>query len=152
MPIVEQPGSTREYVKLRGSDEFYMISVVHNHDFNIWASMFLGQYGEALRSADAICDLVRDKRQLCDKRYLASTLEGYYAGRAHVLVRFGCWQQICDEAMPDDPDSVPITTILLVYAKAIAHAALGELETGRRLPAGVLPALSRNTRMAYHGE
>jgi len=121
-----------EYVKLRGSDEFYMISVVHNHDFNIWASMFLGQYGEALRSADAICELVRDKRQLSDKRYLASTLEGYYAGRAHVLVRFGCWQQICDEAMPDNPDSVPITTIMLVYAKAIAHAALGDLETGRR--------------------
>lgn len=120
------------YVELRGTDEFYMISVVHNHDFNIWASMFLGQYGEALRSADTICDLVREKCLLGDKRYLASTLEGYYAGRAHVLVRFGCWQQICDEDMPDDPDSVPITTILLVYAKAIAHAALGDLESARR--------------------
>ena len=120
-----------EYINLRGTDEFYMISVVHNHDFNIWASMFLGQYDEALRSADRICDLVRDKRTLRDKRYLASTLEGYYAGRAHVLVRFGCWQQICDEDMPDDPDTVPITTILLVYAKAIAHAALGDLEKGR---------------------
>jgi tetratricopeptide (TPR) repeat protein len=120
-----------DYIKQRGTDEFYMISVVHNHDFNIWASMFLGQYGEALRSADTICDLVREKRLLGDKRYLASTLEGYYAGRAHVLVRFGCWQQICGEDMPDDPDSVPITTILLVYAKAIAHAALGDLEKGR---------------------
>ena len=120
-----------DYVALRGTDEFYMISVVHNHDFNIWASMFLGQYGEALRSADAICDLVRDKCALGDKRYLASTLEGYYAGRAHVLVRFGCWQQICDEAMPEEPDAVPITTILLVYAKAIAHAALGDLERAR---------------------
>ena len=120
-----------EYIRQRGSDEFYMISVVHNHDFNIWASMFLGQYNEALQSADTICDLVRDKRLLCDKRYLASTLEGYYAGRAHVLVRFGCWQQICDEEMPDNPEQVPITTILLVYAKAIAHAALGDLETGR---------------------
>ena len=121
----------QEYIKLRGSDEFYMISVVHNHDFNIWASMFLGQFDEALKSADLICDLVRDKRHLGDKWYLASTLDGYYAGRAHVLVRFGCWQQICDEAMPDNPDSVPITTILLVYAKAIAHAALGDLEMGR---------------------
>jgi tetratricopeptide (TPR) repeat protein len=121
----------REYIRLRGRDEFYMISVVHNLDFNIWASMFLGQYHEALDSAGRICDLVRDKRNLDDKRYLASTLDGYYAGRAHVLVRFGCWQQICDEAMPDDPDSVPITTILLVYAKAIAHAALGDLEAGR---------------------
>jgi tetratricopeptide (TPR) repeat protein len=125
-------GVDAKYVELRGTDEFYMISVVHNLDFNIWASMFLGQYGEALQSANRICDLVREKRLLCDKRYLASTLEGYYAGRAHVLVRFGCWQQICDEAMPDDPDAVPITTILLVYAKAIAHAALGDLESARR--------------------
>jgi tetratricopeptide (TPR) repeat protein len=120
-----------EYVKLRGTEEFYMISVVHNHHFNIWASMFLGQYREALRSADDIRDLVQGCWQIEDKRYLASTLEGYHAARAHVLVRFGHWQQICDEAMPDDPDAVPITTILLVYAKAIAHAALGELETGR---------------------
>jgi len=104
---------------------------VHNHDFNIWASMFLGQYHQALASADRICDLVRDKRILGDAWYLASTLEGYYAGRAHVLVRFGCWQQICDEEMPENPDAVPITTILLVYAKAIAHAALGDLESGR---------------------
>ena len=117
----------RDYIKLRGTDEFYMISVAHNLDFNIWASMFLGQYEQALKSADRICDLVRDKRSIGDEWYLSSTLEGYYAGRAHVLVRFGCWQQICDEAMPDSPEAVPITTIFLVYAKAIAHAALGDM-------------------------
>jgi tetratricopeptide (TPR) repeat protein len=121
----------RDYVELRGTDEFYMISVVHNLHFNIWVSMFLGQFHQAMASADSICDLVRDRRRLGDKWYLASTLEGYYAGRAHVLVRFGYWQQICDEAMPDNPDELPITTILLVYAKAIAHAALGDLESGR---------------------
>jgi tetratricopeptide (TPR) repeat protein len=120
-----------EYTALRGTDEFYMISVVHNYHFNIWASMFLGQYQQAMQSADIICELVRDKRQSKDKRYLASTLEGYYGGRAHVLVRFGHWQEICDEAMPDEQEAVPITAILLVYAKAIAHAALGDLETGR---------------------
>ena len=121
----------REYLKLRGRDEFYMISVVHNFDFKIWASMFLGQYDEALEAADSICDLVRDKRTARDKWYLSSTLEGYYAGRAHVMVRFGKWQEICDEAMPDSPDSVPVTTILLVYAKAIAHATLGDFESAR---------------------
>jgi tetratricopeptide (TPR) repeat protein len=121
----------RAYLKLRGTEEFYMISVVHNFDFKIWAAMFLGQYAEALKAADSICDLVRDKRTMRDKWYLSSTLEGYYAGRAHVMVRFGKWQEICDEAMPDSPDSVPITTILLVYAKAIAHATLGDLESAR---------------------
>ena len=42
----------QSYVELRGTDEFYMISVVHNLDFNIWASMFLGHFQEALKSAD----------------------------------------------------------------------------------------------------
>ncbi len=119
-----------------------MISVVHNHDFNIWASMFLGQFHEALKSADNICDLVRDKRHLGDKWYLASTLDGYYAGRAHVLVRFGCWQQICDEDMPYKPDEVPITTILLVYAKANRACGPRRPGVGTQLPAAVLRALS----------
>ena len=121
----------KKYVGLQGTDEFYMISVVHNYDFKIWASMFLGRFDEALAAADAICDLVREKRVLGDAWYLASTLEGYYAGRAHVMVRFGKWQTICDEAMPEHPEQVPITMILLVYAKAIAHAALGDLDTAR---------------------
>ncbi|MEM7564615.1 MAG: tetratricopeptide repeat protein [Pseudomonadota bacterium] len=122
----------RDYMELRGRDEFYMISVVHNYDFKIWASMFLGQFEQALQAADDICNLVRDKRSLeGNKWYLTSTLEGYYGGRAHVLVRFGKWQAICDEDMPDNPDEVPITTILLVYAKAIAYATLGNLEVAR---------------------
>lgn len=121
----------RNYMDIRGTDEFYMISVVHNYDFKIWSAMFLGQFGEAIAAADSICDLVREKRTVRDKWYLSSTLEGYYAGRAHVMVRFGKWQEICDEAMPDDPETVPITTILLVYAKAIAFATLGDFENAR---------------------
>ncbi len=121
----------RKYIELRGSDEFYLISVVHNFHFKIWAAMLLGQFSQALAAADAIRDLVRDKMLLSDKRYLASTLEGYHSVRAHVLVRFGRWQEICEQDMPDDTALQPITTMLLIYAKAIAHAALGDIETGR---------------------
>ena len=120
------------YIDLRGSDEFYMISVLHNYHFKIWAAMLLGQFDQALAAADGIRDLVSDEMLLGDQRYLASTLEGYYSARAHVLVRFGRWQKICDEDMPVDPALFPVTSILLVYAKAIAHAALGEIETGRQ--------------------
>ena len=119
------------YIELRGSDEFYMISVLHNYHFKIWAAMLLGQFGQALAAADGIRELVSDKMLSRDERYLTSTLEGYYSARAHVLVRFGRWQEICDEDMPADPALHPITTILLVYAKAIAHAALGDIKTGR---------------------
>jgi len=51
---------------------------------------------------------------------------------SHIDSLCGHWQKICDEAMPDEHEAVPINAILLVYAKAIAYAALGDLETGRR--------------------
>lgn len=119
------------YIELRGTDQFYMISVVHNYDFKIWTAMFLGQYQQALAAADSICALTRNRILPRDEWYLTSTLEGYYAGRAHVLVRFGRWQEICDEDMPDDQILFSISTIYLVYAKAIAHAWLGQLDRAR---------------------
>ncbi len=120
-----------EYLKLRGTEEFYLISVLHNHDLKMWASMFLGQFESALEAADGIRDLVSDQMMKREERYLSSTLEGYYAGRVQVLVRFGKWRQICDEALPADQALHPITTILTVYAKAIAHAAIGDIKKGR---------------------
>ena len=120
-----------EYLKLRGTEEFYMISVLHNHDLKMWAAMFLGKFESALEAADGICNLVSAEMLEREEWYLSSTLEGYYSSRAHVLVRFGKWQQICDEALPEDQQLYPITSILMIYAKAIAHAALGDIEKGR---------------------
>src|SRR5258706_4019229 len=31
------------------------------------------------------------------------SLEGYYSMKTHVMVRFGRWQEIIDEPLPDDP-------------------------------------------------
>lgn len=45
--------------------------------------------------------------------------------KAHVLVRFGKWQEILDEPLPEDPDLYRATTTVWHYAKGIAHAALG---------------------------
>jgi tetratricopeptide (TPR) repeat protein len=42
--------------------------------------------------------------------------------RTHVLVRFGRWQDIIDEALPDDPELYLVSTAMQHYAKAIAHA------------------------------
>ena len=52
------------------------------------------------------------------------SLEGYYATRMHVLVRFGRWQDIIDAPLPDDPDLYLVTTAMHHYAKGVAHATL----------------------------
>jgi len=121
----------RLYMEKHGRNGFYMISIVHNYDFKIWACMYLGLFEKALAAADSICDLTRDKIIPRDERFLNAALEGYHAKRAHVLIRFGKWQQICDEDMPDDVQLFQITAIYMVYAKAIAFATLGNLATAR---------------------
>ena len=67
---------------------------------------------------------------------MADYLEGYLAMKQHVLVRFGNWQEIIDQPMPDDPDIYCVTTAMIHYAKGVAHSALGnvpEAETEREL-------------------
>ena len=119
------------YFKLRGTSEFYMISALHNFHFKMYAAMFLGQFEAAKSAADGLRALVTDDMLQIDERYLASTLEAYYSSGIHVLVRFGLWQEITEEAFPDNQALYPITTILLHYAKTIGYAALGDIDTAR---------------------
>ena len=121
------------YLALRGKEEFYLISCLHNYHMKMSAAMFLGQFTTAMEAAQSARAIINPDLFQGDKRYLATTLEGYYSASVHVLIRFGRWQAIVDEDLPDatsslnsDTDSLyQVTTTLLYYAKAIAHAALG---------------------------
>ena len=87
--------------------------------------MFLGRYKDALYAADKICSLLtKAVLSVKGRPKFAMSLEGYYATRMHVLVRFGRWQDIIDAPLPDDPDLYLVTTAMHHYAKGVAHAAL----------------------------
>ncbi|MFV2031479.1 MAG: hypothetical protein ACC663_03195, partial [Gammaproteobacteria bacterium] len=123
------------YLALRGRHEFYLISCLHNFHSKMYAAMLLGHFSAAMEAADGLRSIVSDDLLKIDERYLASTLEAYYSSKVHVLVRFGRWQDIVDEPLPADQSLYPITTILLYYAKGIAHAALGDIERARQCQA-----------------
>lgn len=121
-----------EYVKLRGKREFYLVSVMHNLLYKMWAAMFVGRLQESLEAANSIRELITDDVvTVGDDHYLPSTIEGFHSEYVHVLVRFGLWQQLADEPYPENPALYPMTTIMLTYGKAIANAALGYLEAAR---------------------
>ena len=127
--------SDQKYIGLRGNQEFYMISCLHNFHSKMYAAMFLGQFKAALEAAEAVHALVSDEVLKMDARYLTSTIEAYYSAKTHVLVRFGRWQEIIDEDLPENTDLYPLTTTLLYYAKTIANAAIGEIATARHCQA-----------------
>jgi tetratricopeptide (TPR) repeat protein len=103
----------------------------------VYTCAFLGQYAPAMEAANKLRDTItREMLSLEDRPKFVWTLEGYHSMRLHVMVRFGRWEQIISDPLPDDPALYPVTTAMHHYAKGVACASLGrvsEAEEERRL-------------------
>lgn len=114
------------YVEYAGAFNFYTTARCHDLHLMMYACMFLGQLQPALKAADQMCaTLSKEVLSVKDRPQMAITMEGYYAMRMHVLVRFGMWSQIVDTPLPDDPALYCVSTAMHHYAKGVALAALG---------------------------
>jgi tetratricopeptide (TPR) repeat protein len=105
---------------------------LHNLHFQVYGGLFSGQYGPALRAAEVMRASIKPDYLRVEHAFLANYLEAFYGMKAHVLVRFGKWQEILDEPLPDEPDLYCVTTAFWQYAKGIAHAVLGNIADAQR--------------------
>ena len=117
-----------KFVERNGAMNFYTLYRVHNFHFAIYGAMFLGQYRPALEAAEALIETVPVDLLRMPSPPMADFVEGYLAMKQHVLVRFGKWQEIIDQKLPDDADLYCSTIAMMHYAKTVAHAALGQIE------------------------
>ena len=113
----------RKYLEREGPLNFYTLYRSHNYHFKLYSAMFLGQYRPALEAANALIATIPEELLRVTTPPMADWLEGFVAMKMHVLVRFGRWQEILDEPLPDDPELYSVTTAMLHYAKGVAHAA-----------------------------
>ena len=58
---------------------------------------------------------------------MADWLEAFVPLRIHVLVRFGRWDELIAEPLPDDVDLYCTTAATIHYGRGVAHAAKGQL-------------------------
>ncbi len=58
---------------------------------------------------------------------MADWLEGFVPMKLHVLIRFGKWDEIIRSRCRQITVSTASTTAMIHYAKAVAHAALGNI-------------------------
>ena len=117
----------RKYLVQEGPFNFYTLSRCHDYHFKLYAAMFLGQYHPALSAAEEMDATIPEELLRQATPPMADWLEGFVPMKTHVLVRFGKWQEIVDEPLPDDPDLYRVTTAMLHYAKGVAHAALSQM-------------------------
>ncbi|MEM6464034.1 MAG: tetratricopeptide repeat protein [Pseudomonadota bacterium] len=106
----------KTYLEREGADNFYTLYRCHNFHFKIYGAMFLGQAKTALQAADALIDNLPESVV----RPRADWFEGFVPMKQHVLVRFGLWDDILAQPMPDDRTLFSVTTAMMHYARAVA--------------------------------
>ncbi|WP_172295180.1 M48 family metallopeptidase [Pseudoruegeria sp. HB172150] len=103
-----------------GGANFYALYRIHNLHFELYGAMFLAQPSRALDAAARLRAEVPDEVV----RVYPDLFETFVASRPHVLIRFGMWQEILNETIPQDTELYAVTQALTLYARAIALANL----------------------------
>jgi tetratricopeptide (TPR) repeat protein len=114
----------RHWLDREGADNFYTVYRCHNYHFKIYGAMFLGQRSVALETADELAASLSPPVL----RPLADWFEAFVPMKQHVLIRFGMWEEIVNQPLPEDAELYAMTTALMRYARSIALANLGKIK------------------------
>ena len=117
----------RKFLEREGALNVYALYRTHNHHFAIYGAMFLGQYTPAMAAAQELIDTTPEDLLRIPSPPMADFVEGYIPMKQHVMVRFGKWQDIIDQDLPEDQELYCCTTAMMLYAKGVAHSTLGNI-------------------------
>jgi tetratricopeptide (TPR) repeat protein len=123
---------------------FYRLYMSHNHHMLAYGAMMTGQSALALAT-------IREMVEAIPLSFYAANpwADGFKAMPLEVRMRFGRWDEILAE--PAFPDVVPISRSLQHYARAVAHAAKGDLDAARGEQAAFAAARQRVPKEATFG-
>lgn len=133
----------RKFLARAGALNVYSMYRNHDHHFVIYGAMFLGQYGPAIEAAQELIDTTPEELLRIPSPPMADFVEGFLSMKQHVLVRFGKWHEIVAQDLPEDRDLYCVTTAMILYAKTVAHSALGNVAEAEREKAAFLAAKAK---------
>jgi tetratricopeptide (TPR) repeat protein len=139
----------RKYLEREGALNFYTLYRCHNYHFKLYSAMFLGQYKPSMQAANEMIATTPEELLRVEQPPMADWLEGFISMKMHVLVRFGQWQEIINAPLPDDPQLYCVTTAMMHYAKAIAHASSGNVSAAEEAHKGFAEACARVPESRY---
>lgn len=114
----------KPFAELRGPFNFYTIYRIHNVHFEAYGAMFIGQKQTALAAASELQNLLVEETVA----FMPDIFEAFWGMKLHVMVRFGMWQEILDEPLPENAELFCFTTALLRYGRTVALSNLGRLD------------------------
>ncbi|KAA2316975.1 hypothetical protein DL237_00710 [Pseudooceanicola sediminis] len=132
-----------KWYRRHGGMDFYTGYRQHNLHFVLYGALFLGQFEPAMQAVRDLRATTPDDMLRIESPPMADFFESFLGFEPHVLIRFGRWQQLIDMPLPDDPELFPCLTAFTLYGKALALAALGEVERALVAEQAFLSAAAR---------
>ena len=117
-----------KFYEERGAFNLYTGYRLHNYHFVIYGAMFLGQFEPAMRAVQGMAETIPEEMLRMESPPMADYFESYLSFGPHVLVRFGRWREATQLELPDDPELYCTQAAHVHYARAVGHAALGEVD------------------------
>ena len=116
-----------KYYEREGAFNIYTGYRQHNYHFTIYGALFLGQMEPALHANQGLWDTTPEEMLRVESPPMADFFESYMSMGPHILIRFGRWEEAKALELPEDPDLFRTLTATTHYARAIAHAATGDV-------------------------
>ncbi len=138
-----------KYLEREGPINFYTLYRCHNFHFKLYSAMFLGQYRTALDAANHMLATIPAELLRVEIPAMADWLEGFVSMRLHVYIRFGKWDEIMAELLPQDQDLYCVTTAMMHYARALAGSITGQIQPAQAEREQFLRALARVPETRY---
>jgi tetratricopeptide (TPR) repeat protein len=117
----------RKFLEREGPINFYSLYRCHDYHFKIYGAMFLGQYRPAIEAAEEMISTLPEALLQVESPPMADWLEGFISMKQHIYIRFGKWQEIIDQPLPENQELYCMTTAVMHYSKAVALAASGDV-------------------------
>jgi tetratricopeptide (TPR) repeat protein len=121
----------RRFVEREGPLNFYSLYRAHNLHFIVYSAMFEGNSRTALDAADELTGQLTPELLAIESPPMADWLEAFVPLRIHVLVRFGRWDELIAQPLPEDLDLYCSAVATIHYGRGVAHAAKGQLPQAR---------------------
>ncbi|KAJ5175911.1 TPR domain protein [Penicillium canariense] len=142
-----------KYYHRAGAFNFYTFYRLHDYHSLIYAAMFSGQSKVAMDAVNRMEATLPEKVLRVTSPPMADWLEYFLTSRAHVMVRFGMWQELIDLELPKDPELFCVVTATVHYGRSLAYAATGQLEAAEKERGLFREAVTAvpESRLAYNG-
>ena len=121
-----------KFAERNGAANFYSLYRCHDAHFVIYGAMFLGQQATAMAAAEKLVGMLPAELLEMRSPPMADWLEGFVGMKQHVLIRFGKWQEIIDQELPENQELFCATTAMMRYSRAVARANLGDVDEAER--------------------